>query len=279
MADVDARGKVGRMKRIVKTPLTYLLLLAAALFLVVVVPLILPFAVNKAEDISYYFFPSAQRAYQYGVAHFSVADPGDYDLNRAEDFFYRAAALDPHLPYVWHELARISFLHGNLPKALAQINIQIDNEGDQTPNSYYVRGLIEGYMEDYADSERDYAHFIQFDPHDWAGVNDYAWVLLKDHKPQEADSAIALVLSYASNNPWLLNSDAIALSELGSTTGARARIDAAAVAVAKLSPGDWSYAYPGNDPAIASQGLAAFRAAVLQNMHDIESGKTLQAAQ
>src|ERR1019366_7717896 len=130
-------------------------------------------------------------------------------------------------PYLYHEIGRISFLEGNFRTALAQIDFQIDMHGDSEPKSYYVRGLIEGFMGDYADSEHDYAQYLQFDPIDWAAVNDYSWALLKDGKPAQADAAIEAVLKYFPDNAWLLNSDAIALSEMGEATSAKARIDAA----------------------------------------------------
>jgi tetratricopeptide (TPR) repeat protein len=242
-----------------------------------------PAARNEAKE---YFeaanlrmHPSAERAYAYGDEHFNADDPSAYDIGGAEYFFRIAAQEDPSLPYVYHELARIEFLKGDFSGALAYINIQILNQGDKTPTSYYMRGLIEGFMGDYADSEADYAHYLRFDPIDWAAVNDYSWALLKDGKPGAADAAIERVLKYFPNNAWLLNSDAIALSELGEATSARARIDAASQSVASLTPAQWSSAYPGNDPGIASQGLAAFKTAVMNNMHTIDTGGSVPTVQ
>ena len=91
-------------------------------------------------------------------------------MNRAEIFFQRAVQLDPHLPYVFHQLGRIAFLEGDFNLALSYINTQIDLEGSTTPNSYYMRGLIEGYMGDYTDAETDYVHYLKYDPIDWAAV-------------------------------------------------------------------------------------------------------------
>ena len=237
------------------------------------------YAVHISENILYFIHPTADRAFAYGENHFDDTNPQAYDINRAEFYFKLADAQNPRLPYVNHELARIAFLQGDFTTALAYINVQIEREGDTTPNSYYVRGLIEGFMGDYLDAERDYAHFLTFDPFDWAGINDYVWVLLKDKKPREADAQIAAVLPYAQNNPWLLNSDAIALFELGDTRTARSRIAQAAQAVSSLDSTQWSHAYPGNDPSVAPAGLAAFKAAVSANMHSIDSGSLKDTVQ
>jgi Tfp pilus assembly protein PilF len=100
-------------------------------------------------------------------------------------------------------------------------------------------------------------------------VNDYSWVLLKDGKPAQADAAIEKVLQYFPNNPWLYNSDAIALSEMGDATTAKARITVAAQAVRSMTVTQWARAYPGNDPSVVGQGLEAFKAAVMTNLQRI----------
>lgn len=214
--------------------------------------------------------PSAQRAFEYGERHFDAQDAGEYDIARAEYFFQKAALLDPTLPYLNHELARIEFLKGNFPQALALINLQIALHGDQTPNSYYIRGLIEGYAGDYDASVRDYAHFIESDPHNWAAINDYAWVLLKANNPLQAASVTGTALNSFPHNAWLLNTNATALYEVGNLQQALVKVRAAAAESQKLGASDWLHAYPGNDPRIAASGIEAFKAATLSNMHTIE---------
>lgn len=235
----------------------------------------LPLLVDGYEGVSFALVPSAQKAFDYGDFHFSASNPEYYDINLAQYYFYKAAAMDPYLPLVWHQLARTSFINDDLIKALDQIDIQIAQEGDAVPNSYYMRGLIEAYMKDYPAAEQDYAHFFKLDPISWAGANDYAWVLLKDGKPQLAAQVVEGILTYEPDNAWLLNSDAIARSEMGDATTARERLDEAAQAVSKLTPADWAIAYPGNDPNIDSEGLEQFKQAVQDNIHSIDTGKTI----
>jgi tetratricopeptide (TPR) repeat protein len=222
------------------------------------------------ETTTYNAHPGAALALQYGNDHFdSVNHPDEYDIARAQQFLILAAMQDPHLPTVYHQLARIAFLNDNLPLALAYINVQINQQGDVVPNSYYVRGLIEGYQGDYSDAVNDYAQFLTLEPHNWAGLNDYAWVLLKDNKPQQAVEATNLGLQYYPENPWLLNSNATALYEIGNVAGARVAIQKASQAVATLTPIEWSAAFPGNNPDIAQNGIATFKSAVADNLKAI----------
>ncbi|MBI5470080.1 tetratricopeptide repeat protein [Candidatus Kaiserbacteria bacterium] len=220
------------------------------------------------EDVRYRLDPTPARAFAYGERHFNATDPAHYDLVRAENFFEKAA-IDLSLPYVNHELARISFLKGDFAKALAQIDLQISLHGTTTPNSYYVRGLIEGFMGRYADAVKDYKTYIEADPTNWAATNDLAWVLLKDKRPAEALVAIDKVLPLWPHSAWLLNSRATALFELGRLKEANAAARAATEAIKNVTEADWLQAYPGNDPLIAQQGIAAFKKAVEENMHTI----------
>lgn len=236
-----------------------------------VVPQAHAFIIDRYEDMAFALNPSAAHAFSYGESHFDASNPAEYDINRAQYFFQKAAALDPKYPYLYHELARISFLRGQYQLALAQINFQISMHGNSEPNSYYVRGLIEGYMGDYTAAVNDYAHFLQFDPNDWAAMNDDAWVLLKAQRFQDAANITAKGLALESNNPWLLNSRATALYELHHYADALAAAQKAQSAVATLTGAQWSHAYPGNDPAIAGEGLASFRQAVADNVHSIQA--------
>jgi thioredoxin-like negative regulator of GroEL len=246
--------------------------LAGAIFVILITAIfILHYRlIDGYEVFSIRYFPNAERAYQYGSEHFSESKPNEYNPTKAEEFFKVAAQLDPKYPYVNHQLARLEFLQGHYNSALAYINTQIEIFGTSTPNSYYVRGLIEGYKEDYLASIKDYKIYIAADPTNWAATNDLAWVFLKANKPKDALEAINKVLPYWPENPWLLNSKATALYELGRLEEAHTAAAAAMQAVSKLRPKDWSYAYPGNDPLIGDIGLAQFQKAVIDNMHTIE---------
>ena len=223
------------------------------------------------EDVAFAVNPSAERAFDYGERHFSATDPAMYDIDRAEYFFEAAAVLDPGIPYLFHELARISFLRGDFNKAMARIDLQIALHGDSAPKAYYVRGLIEGYKGEYAEAARDYEHFLTFDPLSWAAHNDYAWVLLKAGRAPEAVRVTEKGLQYFPENVWLLNTSAIALYETGEYALARERASAASAASEKITRADWLRAYPGNDPRVAQAGISTLQASARDNIHMIEA--------
>lgn len=248
---------------------------AAATFVAVGVFGLLVFSTNKNFFVDKYEIaalrlnPSAERAFQYGERHFNAKNRGEYSIERAEYFFGKAADIDATTPYLYHELARIAFLKGDFEVAMALIDTQIQLMGDTAPNSYYIRALIEGYKGEYVASAKDYEHFLQFQPTNWAATNDYAWVLLKVGRAKEAAEATARALEWFPENPWLLNSHATALYEMHDYAGAINSAQKASIAAAKLSDTEWLQAYPGNDPRIASEGIAAFKKAVQDNIHSI----------
>ncbi|MDP3646393.1 MAG: hypothetical protein Q8R25_04880 [bacterium] len=226
--------------------------------------------IDLYEDIALFRAPSAARAADFGERHLDArSNPALYDIDRAEYMYREAAKLDPTYPYVNHQLARIAFLKGNFGTAMYFINKEIMLHGDTNKNAYYVRGLIEGYKGDYDAAVEDYAHFLTTN-NSWATMNDYAWVLLKAERYTEAEDITAEGLERFPDNPWLLNSHATALFELGEYTGALAAAKKAAVMVEKVTKAEWSRYYPGNDPRIAGEGIASFKSAIADNIHTIE---------
>lgn len=218
------------------------------------------------ERIVFAADPSAERAYSYGMRHFDHARPALHNIEYAEYFFAKAIELDAAYPIAHHQMARIHFLRGNFAEAMQEINTEIAIQGDHNPQAFYVRGLIEGYQGAYASAERDYQQFLALVPGHWAGINDYAWVLMKNHKYEEAARVLAEGLALHPENAWLLNSYAIALYESGEIKSAGEIAERARDAVQLLTPADWSAANPGNDPRIAAEGLETFREAALYNL-------------
>ncbi len=214
--------------------------------------------------------PTADRAYIYGSRHLdAIHSPKLYDIDLAERFLTQALALDPEHTMVRHQLARVAFLRGDLKYALYLIDLQIVKFGDLSPSSYYMRGLILGYMDKFDASAESYKKYLTFDPTNWAGHADLAWVLIKAQKYDEALATIGEAQKYFVTNPWLLNAKAIALYELRRYKEAYVAASAANASIQTLTEEKWSIAYPGNDPLIARDGLEAFKKAVEENMHTI----------
>lgn len=223
------------------------------------------------EDVMMFIAPSAERAYQYGTGYFDATHPELYDIDRAEMFFNESRELDPLHTLTYHQLARIEFLRGDFYHALVLIDKSITLQGESVNlSSVYVRGLILGFMGRYDEAARSFEIFLAEYPGNWAAVNDYAWVLLKAGRAKDAAAATMEGLEYFPDNPWLLNSHATALYELGEDAGAYISVQKASMAVEKLMGAEWLRAYPGNDPKIAEEGIAAFKKAIAENMHTIE---------
>ncbi|QQG38146.1 MAG: tetratricopeptide repeat protein [Candidatus Kaiserbacteria bacterium] len=211
------------------------------------------------------FFPSAASAYNFGNQHFDARSGYEYDIDRAESLYQEALRIDPQFPYARHQLARISFLRGDFKSALVLINEELFTNPDPSPSSYYIRGLIEGYAGRYDDAAKSYERYLERDPRNWAAINDYAWVLLRAGRSEDAAIATAEGLAYFPENPWLLNSNATALFELGLTKEASAVIQKAGESAASITEPMWLTAYPGNDPRIARQGIETLQRAIASN--------------
>lgn len=224
------------------------------------------------ENVSFWISPTAARAYEYGSSHLDVKNDAQmYDIQRAEYFLYKSIAIDPYYPYANHQLARIAFLRGQYDLAISRINTEIARYGDVHHNSYYIRGLIEGYAGDYTSSIEDYEAYLKHNPRNWAAINDLAWVLLKDKQYKKAETVTASGLTLFSESPWLLNSHAIALFEQKKYEEALQDLEKAAALVQNVTPTQWSVAYPGNDPKVASEGVETLTKSINENLAKVRA--------
>ena len=234
--------------------------------------LLTPYILNGWENTMMRLEPSAERAYAYATRHFDARNSSVmYDIDRAELLYKEAIALDAAHALAYHQLARIAFLRGGFYKALGLIDASIVLQGEPiNPSSYYVRGLILGFMGRYDEAAQNFEVFLAKYPSNWAAVNDYAWALLKAERAREVVDVVGKALENSPTNPWLLNTYAIALYETGAYTDALLAAQKAKATVTDVSEEDWLIAYPGNDPEIARDGVAAFKNAIAENMHRIE---------
>ena len=211
---------------------------------------------------------NAELAMQIGNYYFGR---GGYDLERAERGYQKALRAQPGILWGHYQLARIHFVRGDYEKALEEISGELA-ANPQNLRSLYVRGLIYGYRsypEDLAKAEEDFRRFTQWAPKEWAGYNDLAWILAKESKHKEAKQAIETAFRQvpeADRNPWLWNSLGVAELNLRAYSEAKRSFEKAKALAEKLSVRDWRSSYPGNDPASAEAGLAAFRAAIEENL-------------
>ncbi|NBV77463.1 hypothetical protein EBR66_04845 [bacterium] len=225
------------------------------------------------EHSVFFLFPTSERAYAYGSRHLDTKNYYDYDLDRAEFFLQESLRLNPLQHYAHHQLGRIEFLRGNLTGAIAHLDIEIQRYQLKSASSYYVRGLVKGYQDDFKSSAEDYEVYLRSDPYNWAALNDYAWVLLKSGRSDEALVSLDWGLMREPSNPWLLNSKAVALFDLKEYEKAMEASASALRSVTNVTEADWIRAYPGNDPLIAGEGVQSLRQAIKANMHRIRDAE------
>jgi tetratricopeptide (TPR) repeat protein len=199
-----------------------------------------------------------------------------YNLAVADGFYRAALILDPHVPDAWHQRARIAFLGGDFATAKKYIDTQLALHGDSLMPSYYVRGLIEGYARDFGPAEKDYLTYLKWDRYNWAANNDLAWVYFSEGKFKEAALRLQGFVDTGPKNPWLLTMHAMAVYNLGDNATAHKELLEARSALLGLTESDWIRSYPGNDPAIASAGLASFRKTIEDNIALVENGTQIK---
>jgi len=251
-----------------KLPSALALLFAVCVLVLVFGRPILSSARVVYEDVNLMLSPSVEKTYEYGVRHFDAIHASEYDRDRAEELFDRVYAMDPEHPFIQHQRARIAFLKGDLLVARMRADDAVAR--GTTPSSLYLRGLINGYLGDYSEAARDYEMYLRGDSSNWAALTDYSWVLIKDGRPYDALVSIDWGLMSWPDNPWLLNMRAATLFEIGRYEEARTAAYSARDAVVKVSEADWSAAYPGNDPRIASTGIVTLSETIETNIHRIE---------
>jgi tetratricopeptide (TPR) repeat protein len=223
---------------------------------------------SLVERVHLFFVPSVERAMEYGDAHFSSQRPNAYSISDAEYFYHAAEQIRDTAPFVMYQLARVYFLKGEFAKAHYYIDRDIAQPGGPSAASaFYIQGLIEGYQGDYTAAAESYRVYLRENPKNWAAINDYAWVLLKAEKFQDALSATVQGLNYFPENPWLLNTNAIALHEIGAHEAAADQAKKALVSVSNVSSEEWLRAYPGNDPRSAQDGLRTLKLSIERNAH------------
>lgn len=231
------------------------------------------FSTSKTESVLYEAriqYVVSTLALNIGNHYFNVDGKGRYDLKKAEEYFYAALNFNPNITDAWHQLARIDFLRGDFDEALQKINTQIELHGKELMPSYYIRGLILGYMGRYEESEQDFLTFLEWDPTNWATHNDLAWVYFSQGRFEDAAKIAKKGLEYNPGNPWLLNMYGVSLMNLGNNEDAREMLERAYMEAQLLTESVWHWAYPGNDPMSAARGVREFQEVVGKNLNLVE---------
>ncbi len=240
-----------------------------ALILVASVPSVREYAQNTVDDIRFRLNPTAAQAFMLGNKYFNAADPAHYDVERAKYYFYKAVELDVDHPAALQQIARTSFVTGNIEGSLAQIDLHITKHPDTDASAYYIRALAYGFLGNYAAAAKDFERYIELRPSVWAAYNDLAWIKLKSNRPDEALTILDRGLTVAPENAWLLSAKSAALYELGRSADAYDVATRAVIAAEKVTVEEWALMYTGNDPKTFEAGMRELRQAGIQNLDKI----------
>jgi tetratricopeptide (TPR) repeat protein len=198
------------------------------------------------------------------LAYYHFGGRGEYNLTLARHYLEKALVLAPTAPLIHFNLARIAFLEGRFTEALLLV-AQEERINPTLDRMFYLRGLIYGYEEKYAEAERAFIEFNRRQPDTWAGHVDLGWIYFQEGKYEDAKRVIEEILPYQ-NNAWLQNSYGLALLNLGEKEKAQNAFLMAQRMASLMTPDDWGVAYGGNDPNFYSRGLELMRRSIDENI-------------
>ena len=194
---------------------------------------------------------------------------GAYDVTRAKRYFQATITLDERYPLAHYQLSRIYFIQGNLNRALKEIDRELELYPD-FKRSYYIRGLTYGYRKELAKAASDFEEFLKWKPESWAGHNDLAWIYFQMGEYEKVLQTVEEGLQYSPANVWLLNSQGVALLNLGRKDEARLAFEQALPIAMGMTATDWGRAYPGNNPGIYPKGLTSMQESIKKNLELLE---------
>lgn len=191
---------------------------------------------------------------------------GDYNLDKAAKWYKVAAFADRKASLPRYQLARIYYLNADYKNALEEIDKAL-SLNPENKRAFYIRGLINGYVENYKAAEDDFQKFIAWAPKEWAGYNDLAWAYYQDKDYQNAADAAVKGLKVAPANAWLLNGLGVSYQALGENAKAKDALEKSAEIAKNMTAADWKRAYPGNDAQTTQWDLAQFKTDVNYNLN------------
>lgn len=197
---------------------------------------------------------------------------GSYNLSLAQRMYESVLRKDKNFHGANYQLGRVYFIKGDFSGAWFFIEREIKNNPEFS-KSYYMRGLIFGYVNYLESAETDFLKFLSYKPDSWAGWNDLAWVYFKKGDFRLMEGASRTGLLYNKNNPWLLNSLALALYNEGRNTEATEQFEESLKGFEKIGRSGWGKAYPGNDPKIYGEGYRETLETVKSNLEKAKSGR------
>src|SRR3989338_6541479 len=124
---------------------------------------------------------------------------GAYDVTQAKRYFQATIALNERYPRAHYQLSRISFIQGNLYRALKEIDRELELYPDYK-RSYYIRGLTSGYRKELEKAAADFEEFLRWKPESWASHNDLAWIYFQMGEYEKVLTTVEEGLQYSPAN-------------------------------------------------------------------------------
>jgi tetratricopeptide (TPR) repeat protein len=110
-----------------------------------------------------FYFTSANGLFAIGNFFFGG---GAYDVKLAGKFYEMTLKKDPEFPRANYQLGRTYFIRGDFSASWYYIEKEIKYYPD-FPKSYYMRGLIFGYVNHLDAAENDFKKFLSLKPNSW----------------------------------------------------------------------------------------------------------------
>jgi tetratricopeptide (TPR) repeat protein len=191
---------------------------------------------------------------------------GLYNINLAS-FFYTHAAYpisNNTVEYAHYQLGRTYFIQGRLQAARNEIYKELELF-PENKRSYYMLGLIYGYMHEEKLAIEAFGKFIEWKPESWAARNDKAWL---EFRIGDIDAALETIspVTHLTDNAWVQNTYGVLLMNKGRYLAAKLAFANAKAAADKLTETEWGKVYPGNDPRIYTAGINATRKSIESNI-------------
>jgi tetratricopeptide (TPR) repeat protein len=214
-------------------------------------------------------------SYSLGNTFFGGVKPL-YHLPLAQ-FFYRQAAY-PLLPfrtpdYAHYQLSRTYFIKGDLERAVSEAKKELALYPNNA-RTYYMLGLSYGYQNREKDAVDAFAKYLEVYPASWAARNDKAWLEFRVGNVNEAIKTLHPIVETHIANVWVQNTYCGLLIAKRIYDRAEVSCNLAKTAVEKMDEKAWGVAYPGNDPRIYGEGLAATKKSIETNLQIIKDNTT-----
>lgn len=284
----DSRDKISIMDTLQKNPpLTLaILLLAVILFSGYFLPPAAKLSLAVAEKLGPRVLAS-----EFFLKTAAVLNPNDakhnfyiglwyhqaHKLREAKKFYKKALELDPEIANTHYQLARVYFIGGQLFSALQEINKELE-VNPLNPRSYYIKGLILGYMGRFEEAEESFKTFLKSDearyPNGWGGYVDLGWVLMRQKKYQEALWILKEAEDLFSPNTWVYNGLGAAHLALKNYDTAEDYYKKAYEGAKKMTVEEWLVAYPAHDPKTAEDGIKQIIESIEKNISLVREKNT-----